>query len=52
MHYLDETQMAYTACRELPDNGITKLETTNNVDKVNCEDCINAILQEWEAEEC
>jgi len=50
MHYLDET-MAYTGCFQLPDNGIVRLETTNDVDKVDCERCIDAILAEWEAKE-
>jgi len=50
MHYLDET-MAYTGCFQLPDNGIRKLDTTNDVDKVDCERCIDAILAEWEAKD-
>lgn len=49
IHYLD-SEMAYTACFQLPDNGIIKLETTNDVDKVDCEACINAILTEWDKE--
>jgi len=50
-HLFDNGTMAYTACFKLPDNGIVKLETSNDVDKVDCEKCIDAILAEWEAKD-
>jgi hypothetical protein len=52
IHYLDEKDMVYTACFQLMDNSIVRLETTDNVDEVTCPHCIDAILTKWEVKEC
>lgn len=49
IHYLD-SEMAYTACFKLLDDGIHRVRTTDDVDKVTCPDCTEKILAEWEAE--